>query len=48
MHATRLTQPALKVVYDVYGRLGKAQREVDYLEGYRGSRPVRVGNNAEA
>jgi len=48
MHATRLTQPALKVVYDVYGRLGKPQREVDYLEGYRGSRPVHVGNNAEA
>jgi GH15 family glucan-1,4-alpha-glucosidase len=48
MHATRLTQPALKVVYDVYGRLGKPQREVDYLEGYRGSRPVHVGNNAES
>jgi GH15 family glucan-1,4-alpha-glucosidase len=48
MHATRLTQPALKVVYDIYGRLGKPQREVDYLEGYRGSRPVHVGNNAEA
>lgn len=48
MHATRLTQPSLKVVYDVYGRLGKPQREVDYLEGYLGSRPVRVGNNAEA
>lgn len=47
-HATRLTQPSLKVVYDVYGRLGKPQREVEYLEGYRGSRPVRVGNNAEA
>ncbi len=48
MHATRLTHPALKVVYDVYGRLGKPQREVAYLEGYRGSRPVHVGNNAEA
>lgn len=29
LHATRLTQPALKVVYDVYGRLGIRQREVD-------------------
>lgn len=48
MHATRLTQPALKVVYDIYGRLGIPEREVAYLEGYLGSRPVRVGNNAEA
>lgn len=48
LHATRLTQPALKVVYDVYGRLGIRQREVDYLEGYNGSRPVHVGNNAQA
>jgi len=48
LYATRLTQPALKVVYDIYGRLGMAQQDVVYLEGYRGSRPVRVGNNAEA
>ena len=48
LYATRLTQPALKVVYDIYGRLGMAQRDVAYLEGNRGSRPVRVGNNAEA
>lgn len=47
MHATRLTQPALKVVYDVYGRIAEPQKEVPFLEGYLGSRPVRVGNNAE-
>jgi GH15 family glucan-1,4-alpha-glucosidase len=48
MHATRLTQPALKVVYDVYGRVGRSQRELEFLEGYRGSRPVHVGNNAQS
>ncbi|MBI3803341.1 MAG: glycoside hydrolase family 15 protein [Nitrospirae bacterium] len=48
MNATRLTQPALKVVYDIYGRLGIPQSEVNYLEGYWGSRPVHVGNNAQS
>ncbi|HZR46548.1 MAG TPA: glycoside hydrolase family 15 protein [Candidatus Manganitrophaceae bacterium] len=47
MHATRLTQPALKVVYDIYGRITRPQKDVEFLEGYLGSRPVRIGNNAE-
>jgi len=46
LHATRLTWPALQVVYDIHGRNGINERELDHLEGYGGSRPVRVGNGA--
>ncbi len=46
LHATRLTHPELQVVYDVYGRTNLAERELPHLEGYRRSRPVRVGNAA--
>lgn len=46
LHATRLTHPELQVVYDVYGEAKLTERELGELEGYRGSRPVRVGNEA--
>ncbi|HYI14571.1 MAG TPA: glycoside hydrolase family 15 protein [Thermomicrobiales bacterium] len=46
LHATRLTWPELQVVYDVHGRNGIRERELDHLEGYAGSRPVRTGNDA--
>ena len=46
MHATRMTQPKLRVVYDVFGRTCGREREVPRLSGYRDSRPVRVGNGA--
>lgn len=46
LHTTRLSAPELKPVYDVYGRLDLGERTLDHLEGYRGSRPVRVGNAA--
>jgi GH15 family glucan-1,4-alpha-glucosidase len=46
MHATRLTQPRLQILYDVYGRSDLPERTLDHLEGYAGSRPVRVGNDA--
>ena len=47
LHSTRLTRPRLNVLYDVYGRTRQAQATLDHLEGYRGSSPVRVGNDAE-
>jgi GH15 family glucan-1,4-alpha-glucosidase len=46
MHATALTYPALKVLYDVYGETSLAQVVAEFLEGYRGSPPVRIGNQA--
>jgi GH15 family glucan-1,4-alpha-glucosidase len=46
LHTTRLTRPALQVVYDVYGEARLPERELPHLAGYAGSRPVRVGNGA--
>ncbi len=46
LHATRLTHPRLQVMYDVYGETRLREREMTHMEGYRGSRPVRVGNAA--
>ena len=45
LHATRLTRPELRVLYDVYGNKPPAERELD-LAGHQGSRPVRIGNLA--
>jgi GH15 family glucan-1,4-alpha-glucosidase len=46
LHATRLTHPELRVVYDVYGRTNLPERELAHLSGYQNSRPVRIGNAA--
>ena len=46
LHATRLTQPRLKPLYDVYGRAALSQRELPHLRGWRGVGPVRIGNSA--
>jgi GH15 family glucan-1,4-alpha-glucosidase len=45
MHATRLTLPRLRVLYRLDGGADAAERPLA-LEGYRGSRPVRIGNRA--
>jgi len=47
LHATRLTWPELHVLYDVFGEARLPERELSHLEGYAGSRPVRVGNDAQ-
>ena len=39
-------QGPLQVMYGIDGRLDLAERELSDLEGYRGSAPVRVGNDA--
>lgn len=46
LHATRLTQPKLMVMYDVYGNIARPERELGHLPGYKNSQPVRVGNMA--
>jgi GH15 family glucan-1,4-alpha-glucosidase len=46
LQATRLTQPELRVLYDVHGNRPPRERILDRLAGYRGSRPVRISNAA--
>jgi GH15 family glucan-1,4-alpha-glucosidase len=46
VYATRLTHPRLHILYDVFGESKVPERNLDHLDGYRGSRPVRAGNNA--
>ena len=46
MYATRLTQPGLQILYDVFGEADVPESTLDHLAGYRGSAPVRIGNDA--
>jgi GH15 family glucan-1,4-alpha-glucosidase len=46
MHASRLTQPRLQVLYCVDGSDRAPERALGHLDGYRHSPPVRVGNDA--
>jgi GH15 family glucan-1,4-alpha-glucosidase len=46
MHASRITQPRLQILYRVDGSADIRENEVPELRGYRGSSPVRVGNGA--
>lgn len=45
MHATRLTLPRLRALYRLDGGAQATERMLP-LDGYRGSRPVRIGNGA--
>jgi len=46
LHATHLTWPRLRVMYDIYGRQSLREERLAHLAGYRDSRPVRIGNKA--
>jgi GH15 family glucan-1,4-alpha-glucosidase len=46
LHASRLTRPRLDVLYTIYGKPGPREFEFFDVTGYRGSKPVRVGNAA--
>jgi GH15 family glucan-1,4-alpha-glucosidase len=46
LHTTRLTNPMLNVIYDVYGNKPPTERELLELTGFADSRPVRIGNAA--
>jgi len=46
LYSTRLTQPHLQMLYDVFGEARVPEKTLDHLAGYRGSRPVRIGNDA--
>lgn len=46
INSTRLTSPELQVMYDIYGNTRLHEQQLQHLAGYRGSKPVRVGNGA--
>ncbi|MEO8564565.1 MAG: glycoside hydrolase family 15 protein, partial [bacterium] len=46
LQATRLTQPELRILYDVHGNAPQDERILEGLTGYQDSPPVRVGNAA--
>lgn len=48
LHTTRLTQPKLKVLYDVFGEKIGAEKMLPQLTGFAYSQPVRIGNLAES
>jgi GH15 family glucan-1,4-alpha-glucosidase len=47
LHASQLSRPRLQVLYGLDGSESATERTLE-LDGYRGSRPVRVGNAAAA
>jgi GH15 family glucan-1,4-alpha-glucosidase len=47
LHATQLTRPKLQVVYSIYGHSNLEEETIDWLSGYKNSKPVRIGNKAD-
>jgi GH15 family glucan-1,4-alpha-glucosidase len=48
LHATRLTQPKLNVLYTIFGCKAPNERSLVHLQGHAGSEPVRIGNEAQS
>ena len=46
LHSTRLTRPELRILYDIYGNAPEKEQTLGHLDGYRSSRPIRIGNAA--
>ena len=46
LHTTRLTWQRFQVMYDLYGETKLDEKELPHLSGYRGAKPVRIGNAA--
>jgi GH15 family glucan-1,4-alpha-glucosidase len=46
IYSTRLTHPKLQMLYDVAGESRITEEELGHLDGYAGSKPVRIGNAA--
>ena len=46
LHATRLSQPELRILYTVFGNPAPKEWESETLRGYKESSPVRIGNAA--
>jgi GH15 family glucan-1,4-alpha-glucosidase len=46
MHASQLSRPRLQVLYRLDGGTAAREDTIESFAGYRGSRPVRVGNDA--
>lgn len=46
LHASQMSQPELHILYDVHGETHLPEQELDHLDGFAGSRPVRIGNDA--
>jgi GH15 family glucan-1,4-alpha-glucosidase len=46
MQITSLTHPKIHILYSVFGQKAPKEQELMHLNGYRDSRPVRIGNDA--
>jgi len=47
LHASRLTRPRMRVLYDILGKPAPPEGDIEDVAGYRGSLPVRLGNAAD-